>query len=190
MNRDGLGALLAWILGGALAGAALGYGVDAVFAVPLTPLSLVGLGAALGGGLGGLTNFLFVGEEERDTDTAVTVDMAPESEPGPRPADLFEDHPDPVLYVADVGAGPVVRAANEAYGATFDLPVGALEGVPLGEALRATDEAADLVDAVAAGESVDREAGFETADGTDQFRVRSVGNPEDGYLLFSRTDAA
>jgi hypothetical protein len=184
-DSEGLGTLLAWILGGAVLGALVGFVSHGVVDVSLTRVGLVGLGTALGGGLGGLVYFLSIGEAEEGTDAGVRVDMDREDAPEPRPADLFEEHPDPVLYVADEGGGPVVRAANVAYGETFDLPPSALAGTPLSEALVPAGEIGDLAETLAAGESVDRELRFETAKRERPFRVRSVGNPADGYVLFT-----
>jgi len=235
-GREGLAPLVGGIVGGALLGGAAGYLAHATLSVPLSQVGTAGMGAALGGGLGGLTYFVFVGEEDQE-EGGVRVDMGREEDPEPRPADLFDDHPDPVLYVADEGGGPVVRAANAAYGETFDLPPAALSGVPLSEALRpakatgsggtdgpdadagsgvaggpdgddvvgsdgpdaddgaGTDEnggdaGTRLKDALAAGDTVDRDLALATADGMARFRVRSVGNPADGYVLFTPVEPA
>ena len=40
-----------------------------------------------------------------------------------------------MLYFVDEGHGPVVRAANEAFGTTFDVPSDRLDGTALSEAL-------------------------------------------------------
>jgi hypothetical protein len=183
-KREGLGALVGWIVAGVIVGAAVGVAAHSVLDLPLARYGAAGMGAALGGGLGGLVNFVSVGEHEGEPEPGVTVDMGRDGDPEPRPADLFEDHPDPVLYVADEGGGPVVRAANDTFGETFDMPTTTLTGAPLADALR-TGDAGDLADALAAGDTVDRELDLETAEDTAPFRVRSVGDPADGYVLFT-----
>jgi hypothetical protein len=188
-DREGLGALVAWIVGGAVFGAVVGFVVHDVVAVSLTRIGVAGMGVALGGGLGGLVYFLSVGEAEADPDSGITVEMSDErTAPEPRPADLFEDHPDPVLYVADEGGGPLVRAANPAYGETFDLPTTALAGAPLEETLVPAGQLGDLPEALGAGQEVDRELRLETTAGVAAFRVRSIGDPADGYVLFTPLD--
>lgn len=189
-GREGLGALVGGIVGGALIGGGAGFLAHTMISLPFTQFGAAGMGVALGGGLGGLTYFLSVGEADQPDESGVRVDMGRDDDPEPRPADLFDDHPDPVLYVADEGGGPVVRAANAAYGETFDLPTDALSGAPLTEVLRPADDGSDdagaeLRDALAAGETVDRDLALATARGVARFRVRSVGNPADGYLLFT-----
>ena len=144
----GVGGLLTGIVVGALSGAVIGYVAVAVVGIPLTITGGVGLGVALGGGLGVVTNYLATGEEE-SVDETMTVEREP-SHAGPTPADLFDDHPDPVLYVADEGHGPVVRAANDAYGETFDVPVDAVIGAPLAEAVLAGEDTDAVVTAVTA----------------------------------------
>lgn len=189
-GREGLAALVGWIVGGVVLGAALGYGAHGIGVVPLTQLGATGMGAALGGGVGALVNFVSVGEAELESDDGVTVDMGREETPEPRPADLFDDHPDPVLYVADEGGGPIVRAANDAYGVAFDLPSTTLSGAPLADALVVLDDTEAVVESLAAGGPIDREAVVETATGETTFRVRSVGDPADGYVLFTPVERA
>lgn len=181
----GIGGLVAWIVGGALLGGAVGYGAQMAVQIPLSTAGAVGLGLALGGGLGGISHLLSIDEPSAADDERMTVDMGSQSTADPRPADLFDDHPDPVLYVTDTGAGPVVRAANAAYEAAFDLPVTTIEDTPLSEVLLVADSGVDVADRVADGERVDDVVALETPDGPRRYRVRSVAATEDGYLLFT-----
>lgn len=183
----GVGGLLTGIAVGALSGAVTGYVAVAVAEIPLAMSGAVGLGVALGGGLGVVTNYLATGEEE-SVDETMTVEREPDHA-GPRPADLFDDHPDPVLYVADEGHGPVVRAANDAYGETFDVPVDAVIGAPLEDAVLAGEDTDAVVSRVAAGEGVDTVVSCETSDGERRFRLRTAGTDDDGYLVYTPLDA-
>ncbi len=70
------------------------------------------------------------------TDETMTVSADAKHTPEPQPVDLFDGHPDPVLYFADEGHGPVVRAANESFGATFDVPSDRLAGQRIGSSAR------------------------------------------------------
>ena len=196
-ERDGLATLVAWLLGGSLLGAALGYVATAwVAGFPLATQGGVGLGIALGGGVGAVSNLLAADargpDDERETGEEMTVDMEADDSPSPRPADLFEDHPDPVLYVADRGHRPVVLAANDAFGDAFDVPTAAVSETPLEETLMTTDDAAgstavtELVDAVGSGERVDVALECQTPDGTTRFRLRTAGGGADGYVIYTR----
>lgn len=179
----GVGGLLTGIVVGSLSGAVVGYVAVAVFGVPLAMSGAIGLGVALGGGLGVVTNYVATGEGET-TDETMTVEREPDH-PEPTPADLFDDHPDPVLYVADDGHGPVVRAANEAYGETFDVPVDAVIGAPLEDAVLAGNDTETVVTAVTAGEPLDTVVTCETSDAERSFRLRTAGSDDDGYLLYT-----
>ena len=181
----GMAGLVGWIGGGALVGGGIGYAVEAVVEFPLSTAGAVGLGIALGGGLGGISHLLSTDEPASIDDERMTVDMTSQSAPEPRPADLFEEHPDPILYVTDSGGGPVVRAANDAYERAFDLPATTIENAPLGDVLVTAADADDLPDTVAAGESVDEVREFETPEGIRRYRVRSVAATDDGYLVFT-----
>jgi len=185
----GVAGLVGWIVGGALLGGAAGYAATSVVQLPLSAMGAVGLGIALGGGVGGISHLLSTEDPAALDDEQVTVDMASDDTAEPRPADLFEEHPDPLLFVTDAGAGPVVRAANDAYERAFDLPATTVEDAPLGDVLVTVDAADGLVDSVAAGDAVDAVVAFETPDGERSYRVRSVGAAGDGYLLFTPVDA-
>lgn len=179
----GVGGLLTGLVVGALLGAGIGYAAVTVAAVPLSALAAISLGVALGGGIGVVTNYLATGDED-GVDETMTVEREPE-QATPTPADLFDDHPDPVLYVADDGHGPVVRAANAAYGDVFDVPVDAVLGAPLEEAVLAGDDTGRVVDTITDGEDLDTVVTCETADGDRSFRIRTAGAGEDGYLVYT-----
>lgn len=198
-RRSGLTTLVGWLLGGSLLGAALGYAATVwLGGFPLAPEGGVGLGIALGGGLGVVSNLLAADARDPDGATegaeSVTVDMDADDSPSPRPADLFGGHPDPVLYVADQGHGPIVLAANDAFAGVFDVPAEALSGTPLEEALMATDDAADpdavtdIVDAVDADESVDTVLSCQTPGEATRFRLRTAGRGADGYVIYTPID--
>lgn len=179
----GVGGLLTGIVAGALIGAGAGYAAVALLGAPLSLAGAVGLGVALGGGLGVVTNYLVTGEEVA-VDETMTVERDPR-QTEPTPADLFDDHPDPILYVADEGHGPVVRAANAAYGETFDVPTDAVANAPLEEAVLAGAATETVVEAVAGDGRLDEIVTCETADGQRQFRIRSTGPGDDGYLVYT-----
>jgi len=179
----GVGGLLVGIVVGALSGAAIGYVAVAFLGVPLATSGAVGLGTALGGGIGVVTNYAATGDGE-PVDETMTVEREPRR-PTPTPADLFDDHPDPVLYVVDDGHGPVVRAANPAYAETFDVPADAVADAPLAEAVLAGGDTDEIVAAVADGSGLDTVVTCEAADGARPFRVRTVGSGDDGYLVYT-----
>jgi len=179
----GLGGLLTGLVVGATVGGAVGYAAVSLFTAPLSLLGAVGLGIALGGGVGVVTNYLATGDEGT-VDETVTVEREPR-EATPTPADLFDDHPDPVLYVADEGHGPVVRAANDAYGTQFDVPVDAVLGVPLEEAVLAGDDTAGVVETIAAGDRLDTVVRCPTVDGERSYRLRTAGTDDDSYLVYT-----
>lgn len=187
-------ALVGSLLAGSLLGAGVGYVAVASGALPLVMQGGVGLGIALGGGLGVVSNLLAVDARDDGVDGtgSVTVDMETDESPSPRPRDLFDGHPDPVLYVADQGHGPVVLAANPAFAETFDVPADPLDGTPLAEALMATDAQAvtpsEVADAIADDDPVDTVLTCQTPGGETTFRVRSVGGGDDGYVIYSPTD--
>lgn len=182
----GVGGLLTGLVVGAALGGAVGYAAVSLFTAPLSLLGAVGLGVALGGGIGVVTNYLATGDEG-EVDETMTVERDPQ-QVDPTPADLFDDHPDPVLYVADEGHGPVVRAANDAYGTQFDVPVDAVTGAPLDEAVLAGDDTDRVVEAVAADDGLDTVVTCPTADGERAYRLRTVGAREAGYLLYTPRD--
>lgn len=182
----GVTGLLTGIVVGALLGAGIGYAAVAVGGLALSTLGAVSLGVALGGGIGVVTNYVATGDEG-ETDETVTVER--DTEPAsPTPADLFDDHPDPVLFVVDEGHGPVVRAANAAYADTFDVPTDAVLGAGLEDAVLAGEQTDDVVAAVADGESLDTVVTCETADGERSFRLRTAGTGPSGYLVYTPTE--
>lgn len=197
-RRSGLTPLVGWLLGGSLLGAALGYVATVWFTgFPLATEGGVGLGIALGGGLGVVSNLVAADARDGDVEAveSMTVDMDADDSPSPRPADLFDGHPDPILYVADEGHGPVVRAANDAFTEAFGVPADAINGTPLDEALMATDDAtgssavSDIVDAAAAGERFDTVLACQTRDGETRFRIRTAGRGADGYVIYTPADS-
>lgn len=182
-QTGGLLAIVGWIAVGALLLGALMLAVDRAVGLPLSRAVAVGLGLALGGGLGGLANLLQGGE--RPTTSDETVAVAPEpTTPDPQPADLFDGHPDPVLYYADEDHGPMVLAANDAFGETFDVPPDRLPGTPLSEAMLVTGDQTVGAEAVTAG-GLDGVVRCETSDGGGRFRLRTVQRDDIGYLLYT-----
>jgi len=182
-----LGSLLTvvgWIAIGAVSLAAALLALDSVVRLPFSREVAVGLGLALGGGIGGVARLFRADETAESPDQTMTVDVGPEETTSPEPADLFDGHPDPVLYYAAEGHGPVVRAANDAFGETFDVPVDRLEGTPLSEALLVAGEETVDADAVTAG-GLDRVVDCETTAGTERFRLRTIASGQTGYLLYT-----
>ncbi|PSQ29515.1 hypothetical protein BRD09_06170 [Halobacteriales archaeon SW_10_68_16] len=172
-----------WLAAGAGLGTLAGWAVAAGTALT-TPVGL-GVGFALGGGLGVALPLTVLEETEPRPPESVTVETT--SHEGPRPADLFEAHPDPLLYYADEGSGPVVRAVNDAFAETFGVAAETLVDTPLDEVPGAASTPA-LVEAAAAGETFD--AGIELAAG--QFRARVAAVAEEagttGYVVFTPVD--
>lgn len=188
-EKRGLTWLVGWLVGGSLLGAGLGYGAALLITgFPLATQGAVGLGIALGGGVGVVSNYLPTTTGEVD-DEAVTVEMDDREAPDPTPADLFDGHPDPVLYVVDEGHGPVVRAANDAYAEAFDVPADRVLGAPLSEAVLIEGDPDAVLAPLSAGEGVDAEVTCQTAGGPAPFRLRVAGDPDHGYLLFTPLDA-
>ncbi|EMA20255.1 hypothetical protein C442_12131 [Haloarcula amylolytica JCM 13557] len=158
--------------------------VQSVFSLGLSEQVTVGLGLALGGGLGGVSYLLVTDSPGEATDETMTVSADVERTPEPQPVDLFDGHPDPVLYFADEGHGPVVRAANEAFGTTFDVPSDRLDGTALSEALLVAG--IDEVDAETVSTTDLDVVALSTAlDEPRQFRLRTAGVPSTGYLLLT-----
>lgn len=181
---SGLLTVVGWIGAGAITLATLLLVFDLMIGLPLPRPVAVGLGLAMGGGVGGVANLFRGGEQAGASDETVTVHTGGESTP--QPADLFDDHPDPVLYYATEGHGPVVRAANEAFGETFDVPPERLAGTPLSGALLVAGEDTVGAEAVTAG-GLDVVVRCDTADGGRSFRLRTVGVEDTGYLLYTPT---
>jgi len=185
---SGLLAIVGWIGAGAISLAALLLALDLVFDLPLPRPVAVGLGLAMGGGIGGVANLFRGGDSMSSGDETMTVAVDPEPTPEPKPADLFDGHPDPVLYYAETGHGPVVRAANTAFGATFDVPSDRLTDTPLSEALLIAGEETVDVETVTAGD-LDTVVDCSVPDGTAPFRLRTVGTERTGYLLYTPADS-
>jgi hypothetical protein len=191
-NGQQLGTLLAvvgWIGAGAISLAALMLTLDLVFDLPLSRSVAVGLGLALGGGIGGVANLLRGGDRVETEDETMTVDVATQATTEPQPADLFDGHPDPVLYYAAAGHGPVVRAANDAFAETFDVPADQLAGTPLSETLLVAGEETVSAEAVLAGD-VDTVVDCTVPEGIARFRLRTVGSDDTGYLLYTPVETA
>ncbi|WP_226010720.1 hypothetical protein [Halomicrobium salinisoli] len=179
-SLEGVTGLAGSLVAGAVIGGGLGLALAEFAAVGSAVAA--GLGVALGGGVGAVSQYALAGTDEA-SDEHVTVDME-ETERSPQPADLFDGHPDPILYVVDEGHGPVVRAANAAYADAFGVGSEGVTGAPLDEALFASD-ADDLVAEIADGAAIDRRVACETPDGDREFRLRWSGAGDDGYLLFT-----
>lgn len=198
-ERDGVAGLLGWLVAGSVLGGGLGYAAVAAGDVPVPTDGAVGLGIALGGGLGVVSNLVAADagrESPPDTESdSATVALADDDARSPRPADLFDGHPDPVLYVADEGHGPVVRAANRSFATTFDVSRDAMRGTPLEDALLttlatdATLSASDVVERVSSEDATDVAATCRTADGDARFRLRDVGDAADGYVVYTPATA-
>jgi len=179
-----LAAVIGWIGAGAVVLATVALVVQSVFALDLSEQLTVGLGLAIGGGLGGVTYLLVTDSPGETADETMTVSTDTEQAPEPQPIDLFDGHPDPVLYYVDEGHGPVVRAANEAFGSTFDVPSDRLDGTALSEALLVAG--IDEVDAeTVSATDLDVVALSTAHDEPRQFRLRTAGVPSAGYLLLT-----
>lgn len=187
LRGDGALSVVGWLAAGALAGGAVGWAVATVVAPGIAGLGL-GLGLAVGGGFGAVLKLVVLDRTEPEPPESVTVTGGAET-PSPQPADLFEDHPDPVLYYDDAGDGPVVRAANGAFEETFGVTASAVEGSALADATMVVARTGDVVDAAAAGDGFEARLDCETATGVDPFRVRVVAVGDDagtrGYVLYS-----
>lgn len=158
--------------------------VQSMFELALSEQLTVGLGLALGGGLGGVSYLLATDSPGESSDETMTVSSDTDRAPDPQPIDLFDGHPDPVLYFADEGHGPVVRAANDAFGAAFDVPTDRLNGTALSEALLVAG--IDEVDAETVSSTELDVVALSTAqDPPTRFRLRTAGVPAAGYLLFT-----
>ncbi|WP_340097669.1 PAS domain-containing protein [Salinibaculum salinum] len=193
-NDDiGLRGQLLWILGAAVTGGGLGYGIAMLAAPTATPIAL-GFGIAVGGGLGAVARLFAVGETDAQPPDTVTVSSASNetSVPDPQPVDLFEENPDPVLYFDDSGDGPVVRAANPAFEETFGVGGEAVENAALADALMLSEQADDIVTAASQARAADAVVACETPDGIRSFRVRTValarGGSTRGYVVYTPTE--
>jgi len=180
-----LAPLVVWLAGGAVVGGLLGWGAGIVFA-PANAIIGFGLGFAIGGGLGAVSRLL-TDEADAEPPESVTVSMEGEqADPGPQPVDLFEAHPDPLLYYVDEGDGPVVRAANPAFAEAFGVSAGVVEDAGLADALMVESRTGDVADAAAEGEGFD---GVLAGEAGGEFRVRVAAVSDDagarGYVVYS-----
>lgn len=183
-GASGLLGVVLWIAAGALVLGGLCWAVVTFLFPTVPPVLGLGLGIAIGGGLGAVVRLLVL-EDTTDTTETVSVDTSTdEAASTPTPADLFETHPDPLLYYDATGDGPVVRAVNDAFVETFDVAATMVEGAPLRDALLFQDTD-DIVAAVAAGEAYDAVHTCETTDGDSSFRVRLAATDASGYVLYT-----
>ncbi len=194
-SRDDVLGHVGWIGMGAAVLGAVGWVTGTVVEGFLTPILAAGMGIAVGGGLGAVVRLLAVGEPEPSTPETVTVDRTDTGEasrPEPRPADLFEQAPDPILYYGDAGEGPVVRAVNPAFESAFGVSAAAVTDAALGDALMVAERADDLDEAARNGGEFDAVVDCETPDGTRPMRVRVAadagGEATDGYVLYTPTE--
>ena len=185
--------LLAWILGGAAVFGGAAYLVGGSVRLPISQLGLTGMGIALGGGFGGVLKLLAFSDAGPDRRESMTVDMgetgASTDVPEPRPADLFEASPAPLVYYDDAGEGPVVRAVNPAFEETFGVGARSVESAALGDALMVTDRAGDVVAAAAEGAPFRADLDCETTAGTAAFRIQVAAVTDAagarGYVMYT-----
>lgn len=177
--------LAAWVFGGAIAGGLVGGVLVLANVFPAT-LAL-SLGVAFGGGFGAVTNLLLHEDAEPESTESIPVSSTADDSAGPVPEDLFDGHPDPVLYVVDEGTGPVVRAANDAFVDVFGVTESVATGSRLDEVAMAEDADA-VATAVADGGAFDKVLTCETADGDRQFRIRRAGEGPTGYVVYTPTE--
>lgn len=172
-----------WIAAGCGVLGVAGWVVVTLFFSTVPPAAGLGAGIAVGGGVGAVVRLLAFGEDGSQSET-VTVDMDDSETPGPRPADLFEANPDPLLYYDTSDGEPVVRAGNPAFEGTFGGTDDALDGATLPAALNVVD-GDDIVRAATAGEPFDAVCRCETAGGMDDLRIRvvPVGGGTRGYVV-------
>lgn len=180
--------LVAWLAIGAVVLGAVGWAVVSVLVPNVDPtLGLMG-GIAVGGGLGAVIRLLTVPEAE-DTSESVTIETGgdEDSSSEPRPADLFEASPDPMVYYAAGDDPTIALATNPAFREAFLADDAAVEGTPIG----------DLLDVAASGtvlasmknaERHDERVEMETSDGVRTYRVRVIpgrGGSTSGYVTMT-----
>lgn len=185
----GVDRLVGWILAGSLLTAALAWVAIEIGGVAAPRQVALGLGAAVGGGLGAVGYLVAAGEESAEAGVEeVAVDMDDGGADAPATGDdLFAAHPDPTLYFATENGSLVARAVNPAFEERFGASATTLSGTPLSEALMTDDDAA-LVERLERGEAFDERVACETVDGRATGRLRAVlldGEGTDGYLLYS-----
>lgn len=182
-SRSDFVTMIGWLVGGSLVCAGVGYTLGSLLVLPLSTTAVVALGLALGGGTGAVAFSVASGDASRSE--GVTVDVEADETSAPEPSDLFDGHPDPVLYVADRGHGPVVLAANRAFADAFDVPAEALSGTPLDEATMVAGDADRVVAAATGDDKIDVVRECATPDGERPFRLRTIGSGSDGYVLYT-----
>ncbi|MEF8855705.1 MAG: PAS domain-containing protein, partial [Haloarculaceae archaeon] len=138
-----------------------------------------------------------LGDEEtpEHPDETVTFNRGKSSDsggtPAPRPADLFEASPDPILYFDDSGEGPVVRAANPAFEGVFGLTSTAVEDAALGDALMVTGRNNAIVRAASTGADFQATVPCETAEGEVPCAIRLATVTDEvgvrGYVIYTPT---
>lgn len=181
------------LLGGAAGGGAVGYAVATVIAPEIVTLGIGG-GVAVGGALAVVIALLGTAEGEEESPEGVTIEGEGDGDrsPDPMPADLFAEHPDPLIYYDDGGDGPVVRAVNPTFEGTFGVSGSTVTEVPLGDALMVTERAAEVVGGAVNAERVDLSVECETDRGTEQFRVRTAAVADAagtrGYVVYTPLD--
>lgn len=179
----GLLGLVGWMGAGAGVLGVVGWGLAVAVVPSVAPAVALGFGLAVGGGLGALVQLLVL-EDGGETEPE-TVTVGGGETPAPRPADLFEGHPDPVLYYGDAEGTVVVRAVNPAFAAAFDVSADAVTGAPLREVVAGTERAGALADAAVTGAEFDERLACETGDGSDRYRVRVVAESGAGYVVYT-----
>ena len=195
-NRDTY-ALVGWIAGGAAVLGAIFWGIGTVASLAVSPELLLAAGIAVGGGLGGVVRLLSGEDAPENPDETVTFTRGAASEtrstPDPRPADLFEESPDPILYFDDSGEGPVVRAVNPAFESVFGVTSAAVEEAALGDAHMVSDRGDAIVRAAGTGAEFRATLDCETADGEVPCSVRLATVRDDvgvrGYVIYTPVTA-
>lgn len=192
-GRRGAFVLVGWIVGGSAVLGGAFWGLGQVVSLGVPPELLLAAGVAVGGGLGGVVRLLGGEEDSEVPDETVTFTRGSSSEsggtPDPRPADLFETSPDPLLYFDNSGDGPVVRAVNPAFESVFGVTSTAVEDAALGDANMVTDRSDAIVRAASTGADFRATVDCETADGEDTCAVRLATVTDDvgvrGYVIYT-----
>lgn len=180
--------LAASLVIGAVILGAIGWVSVSVLAPEMDPVLGVMAGIAVGGGFGVVIRLLTVPEAE-DTGESVTIDTSGEGKrtSEPRPADLFEASPDPMVYYTARSDPAIALAVNPAFREAFGPDEGAVEGTPLADLL---DVAASgpVVDAIEEAAHHEERVEMETSEGTRTFRVRVIPGGEgsaSGYVTMT-----
>lgn len=188
LRLGSLAAVVGWIAAGGALLAGLGVAAHAAFDLPVGQTVMLGLGLALGGGVGGVAYLLVADDTEPQESDTVTVETSDETTaPAPQPVDLFEDHPDPVVYYTADGHDAVVRAVNAAFEGRFGVSTAQLDGTPVAEALFLADGQSVSREAVTQP-GLDRTVTCESPEGESVFRLRTAGDDHTGYVIFTPVD--